>query len=95
MKTYLTENKPQIWRAVAIFADEREALLYLGASSQQVRAGYLKAFNDIFDAEEREQIKQISLQRWNGAPDAGRWSTQAELMMPNRKKAAKPELVAA
>lgn len=89
MKTYLTEAKPQIWRAVAIFDDEREALLYLGASSQQVRAGYLRAFNDVLDEEEREQIKSISLQRWNGAPDAGKWAEQCELILPTRRKLAR------
>jgi hypothetical protein len=87
--TYLTETKPQIWRAVAVFDDDREALLYLGASSQQVRAGYLRAFNDVLDEEEREMTKAISLQRWNGAPDAGKWSQQCELILPTRRKLAR------
>lgn len=97
MTSFLTESKPQIWRAVAVFDDDREALLYLGASSQQIRAGYLKAFNEVLDAEEREQVRQISLQRWNGAADAGKWSHQCDLILPTRRKAAKPvaEAVAA
>lgn len=90
IKTVLTESKPQIWRAMAIFADgEREALLYLGASSQVIRAGYLKAFNEVLDEEEREQVVSISLQRWNGAPDAGKWSEQCELIHPLRRRLAK------
>ena len=51
---YQTESKPQGWRAVAVFNDEREeCLLYLGRSSTQVRAGYVEAFLDILDEEER------------------------------------------
>ncbi len=89
MKTFLTEAKPQCWRAVAIFADEREALLYLGSSSPQIRSGYLRAFNEVLDEEEREQIVSIQLQRWHGAPDAGRWHEQCELVIPGRKNLAK------
>jgi hypothetical protein len=89
MKTFLTESKPQCWRAVAIFEDDRECLLYLGMSSPQIRAGYLKAFNEVLDEEERQQVKLISLQRWDGAPDAGKWSHQSNLTIPGRARLAK------
>lgn len=89
MKPVLTETKPQLWRAVAIFEDGQECLLYVGASSPQIRAGYLRAFHDVLDAEQREQVKAILLQRWNGAPDAGRWVEQAELSLPKQQKLAK------
>jgi hypothetical protein len=85
MSSYLTEAKPQCWRAVAIFEDRREALLFLGRSSAQVRAGYVNAFNDVLDEEERAQIRSISLQRWNGAPDAGKWLQQTTLAVPAPK----------
>jgi hypothetical protein len=88
--TYLTEEKPQCWRAVAIFEDRSERLVYLGRSSTQVRSGLAQAFFEIFeDDNEREQIKSIALQRWHGAPDAGQWQHQSNLAIPARAKLAK------
>lgn len=81
---YQTETKPQSWRAVAIFED-REMMLYLNRSSTQVRAGFRAAFLDLLDDEERDQVKSISLQRWTGAPDSGRWVHQSSLPVPTEK----------
>jgi hypothetical protein len=89
MSNYLTEAKPQGWRALAIFEDRGERLLYLGRSSTQVRNGYQTAFYEVLDDEEREQVRSISLQRWNGAPDAGRWTQQTTLTVPSAAKLAK------
>jgi hypothetical protein len=86
MPSYLTEAKPQCWRAVAIFEDGREALIYLGLSSQKIREGYGQAYFEVLDDEERAMIKTISLQRWNGAPDAGKWSQTTTLTMPTTPK---------
>ena len=44
--SYQTEAKPQCWRAVAIFDDRSDQLLYLHRSSPQVRAGYLAPYRD-------------------------------------------------
>ncbi len=77
-----TEAKPQCWRAVAVFDDRPEALLYLGRSSTQVRAGYVEAYLEVLDDEEREHVQNIALQRWHGAPDAGRWMHQTNLKVP-------------
>jgi hypothetical protein len=85
---YHTESKPQCWRALAIFEDRRERLIYVGRSTTQVRAGYAKAFLELLDDEEREQVRQITLQRWNGAPDAGRWVQQTTLTVPGATKTA-------
>lgn len=82
---YQTETKPQCWRAVAIFDDRPDFLLYLNRSSTQVRAGFRTAYFDLLDDEEREHIKAISLQRWNGAPDSGRWVHQTNLVVPTEK----------
>ncbi|MBX7106442.1 MAG: hypothetical protein K1X57_20360 [Gemmataceae bacterium] len=83
-----TEAKPQGWRAVATFNDERPAaLLYLGRSSTQVRAGYVEAYAEILDEEERETVSGIELQRWHGAPDDGRWVLQTSLRIPAGKPA--------
>jgi hypothetical protein len=86
---YYTEAKPQSWRAVAVFDDRGERLIYLGRSSTQVRAGYTDAFLKLFDEEEFEHVTTISLQRWNGAPDAGRWQQQTTLNIPATAKLAR------
>jgi hypothetical protein len=83
---YQTEAKPQGWRAVAVFDDRSERLLYLGRSSTQVRAGFTQAFFEVLDDEERELVRSISLQRWHGAPDAGRWMHQTMLTLPTVAK---------
>ena len=85
-----TESKPQGWRAVAVFDDGRsDALLFLGRSSTQVRAGFVEAFLEVLDDEEREHVESIALQRWNGAPDAGRWIQQSTLKVPAQGKVAR------
>lgn len=79
---YQTEAKPQCWRAVAVFDDRPDQLLYLNRSSTQVRAGLRTAFLEVLDEEEREHVTAIALQRWHGAPDAGRWMHQSNLPIP-------------
>ncbi len=85
---YHTESKPQGWRAVAVFDDRNDQLLYLHRSAPQVRAGVAKAFFEILDEEERDHVKSISLQRWHGAPDSGRWVHQTNLAVPSLEKVA-------
>ena len=86
---YHTEAKPQGWRAVAVFDDRGDRLLYLGRSSTQVRAGFGQAFFEVLDDEEREHVRAVSLQRWHGAPDAGRWMHQTNLTVPVKAKLAR------
>lgn len=86
MPSFLTEAKPQCWRAVAHFEDGREALLFLGMSSQKIREGYASAYFDVLEDDERAMIKSISLERWNGAPDAGKWSQTTTLNIPAASK---------
>jgi hypothetical protein len=86
---YHTEAKPQGWRALAIFDDRPDRLIYLGRSSTQVRAGFVQAYFEVLDDEEREHVRSISLQRWHGAPDAGRWIHQTNLAVPTRAKVAR------
>src|SRR5262249_28624982 len=85
---YQTEAKPQGWRAVAVFEDRPDALIYLGRSSTQVRAGFASAFFQVLDDEEREAVRSIRLERWHGAPDAGRWMQQTTLAVPMIAKVA-------
>ena len=86
---YHTEAKPQGWRAIADFDDRPECLLYVGRSSTQVRANFGESFFDLLDDEERDHVRSISLQRWQGAPDSGRWLNQTNLTVPTRAKLAR------
>jgi len=86
---YQTEAKPQGWRAMALFDDRGDRLIYLGRSSTQVRAGFAQAFFDVLDEEERDHVRSISLQRWHGASDAGRWLHQTNLAVPTKAKLAR------
>ena len=86
---YQTEAKPQGWRAVAVFDDRSDRLIYLGRSSTQVRANFAQAFFEVLDDEEREHVLSVSLQRWHGAPDAGRWVHQTNLNVPLKAKLAR------
>jgi hypothetical protein len=86
---YHTEAKPQGWRAIAIFDDRPECLLYVGRSSTQVRANFGESFLDLLDDEERDHVRSISLQRWQGAPDSGHWIHQTNLTVPVKAKLAR------
>jgi hypothetical protein len=83
---YQTEAKPQCWRAVVVFDDRPEMLLYLNRSSPQVRAGYRAAYLELLDEEERGHVQSVSMQRWQGAPDSGRWVHQSDLPVPLKEK---------
>ncbi|HEV3257872.1 MAG TPA: hypothetical protein VG013_13385 [Gemmataceae bacterium] len=79
---YRHESKLQRWRALAVFEDGSECLVYLGRSSGQVRGGYAAAYADIFDGDERDQVRRVVLQLWEGAADEGRWVEQSALPVP-------------
>ena len=77
-----TESKAQGWRAVAVFDDRPDALIFVGRSSTQVRQEYAAAFLELLDDEEREHVTTVQLQQWSGAPDAGRWVLKNTLKVP-------------
>ena len=52
--SYPTEARPQGWRALAVFEDHTEQLLYLGRSTTQVRAGYAAAYEEMLDEDEED-----------------------------------------
>ena len=56
---YQTEEKPQGWRAVAVFEDRGERLIYLGRSSTQVRTGFAQAYFEVLDDEERDHVRSM------------------------------------
>lgn len=80
-----TESKAQGWRALAVLDGTAEALLFVGRSSTQVRAGYAEAFAELFEDDEKERTTAIKLQQWQGTPDAGKWLDKAELRLPAPK----------
>ena len=77
-----TETKAQGWRAIVVYKDHSEALIFVGRSSTQVRGNYAGAFNELLQDDEKENVSLIRLQQWQGAPDAGKWIDKAELRMP-------------
>jgi hypothetical protein len=81
-----TEEKAQGWRALAVMTNGKESLLFVGRSSKQVRDEYTAAFQELLEDDEQESVREIQLQQWQGAPDAGRWQTKAELRNPLRVK---------
>jgi hypothetical protein len=42
----------------------------------------------VLDDEERDHVRSVSLQRWHGAADAGRWMHQSNLSLPTKAKLA-------
>jgi hypothetical protein len=82
-----TESKAQGWRAIAVFDDRGDALIFVGRSSTQVRQEYAESFQEYLDDEEREHVTTIQLQQWSGAPDAGRWIHKSNLKVPAPVKA--------
>src|SRR5207302_10636830 len=84
MRQYRGETKLQGWRALAVYEDGSECLLFLGRSTTQVRSGYGLAFAELLTDEERARVRSISLQCWDGAPDEGRWVVKGTLTIPVR-----------
>jgi hypothetical protein len=85
---YPSESKIRGWRAVAVFADGSECLLYLGRSTTQVRAGYAAAFREVLNTEEQAGVQTISLECWQGVPDAGTWMQKSALAIPTEPSVA-------
>ncbi|MFO0825341.1 MAG: hypothetical protein U0792_19850 [Gemmataceae bacterium] len=81
-----TESKAQGWRAVAVFDDRPDALIFVGRSSTHVRQEYVEAYLELLDDEERGHVSSIQLQQWSGAPDAGRWVLKNTLKVPTNAK---------
>jgi hypothetical protein len=86
-----SEAKFQGWRAVAVFKDGGEGLLYVGRSTTHVRTGYAAAYVELLDAEERAYVSRISLQCWEGAADQGRWVAKTALPVPTCTPSHKTE----
>ena len=80
---YQTEAKPQSWRRRGrVRRSPRSAAVSQPLGHAQVREGFRKAYFDLLDDEQRGHVHHISLQRWQGAPDSGRWQHQSNLAVP-------------
>ena len=79
---YQSEVRPRSWRAIAVFDDLEERLLFVGRSRREIQANYSHAFCEILDEEERGHVRSIFLQRWQSTSTSGRWFNQAELDLP-------------
>ncbi len=82
-----TESKFQTWRALAVFEDGAECLLFVGRSTTHVRAAYAVACAEVLDEEEHARVREVKLQSWRGAADQGRWVLMGTLPVPSRKPA--------
>jgi len=89
------EEKAQGWRALAVYANGDEVLLFVGRSSTQVRAGFEDSFKEQLLDDEQESVVRIRLQQWQGAPDAGKWHDKSDLRNPLVKDKEKLARVAA
>ena len=87
----LSESKAQGWRAIAVPEDGSEALVMIGMSSAQIRAGYVAALQEMLEEEPDGVacVTDIRLEQWYGAPDAGRWTHKNTLRIPDKAKLAK------
>jgi hypothetical protein len=70
------------WRAVAHAYYGDQHLIYMGSSMEQVRKNYPGAFYEILQGGEQMGINRITLEKWNGKPDSGFWSTQDVMKVP-------------
>lgn len=77
-----TESKAQGWRAVAVFEDGTEGIVYVGRSSTHVRQEYVEAYLEAVRDEEWDDATTIRMEQWSGAPDAGRWVHKSNLKVP-------------
>lgn len=78
----LRETKFQTWRALALSEAGKEHLIVLGNSSEQVKRNYAQAFSEVLTVDEQSVICKISLEKWNGVADCGKWANQDFLKVP-------------
>ena len=71
----------QNWRAVAHLR-RKEALIILGQSQFQVTNTYQEAFLEVVHPDLQATCEGISLQKWQGQPERGRWINVATLRIP-------------
>ncbi len=70
------------WRAVGLTGCGEQHLLYMGTSQEQVKKNFPGSFYEILTPDEQHDMIRIVLEKWNGAPDRGFWSTHESLKIP-------------
>lgn len=83
---------PSTWRAVAVFDDRPDQLVYMGESSGSVRVAIPHAFEEVLDDEERLHCIAISLQGWHGNLHLGKWYHHSDLTVPGKSKLVRRRL---
>lgn len=72
----------QDWRAIAKFGNGKEALVVLGATQFQVSQTYQESFLEIIHPDIQSVCTGITLQRWKGEPQRGKWVDVGALRLP-------------
>ena len=82
---YQTETKPQLWRAVAVFEDRPDQLIYLNRSNTQVVAATAPP---TWNCSMKRNASMSAPCRCSAGkrPDSGRWVHQANLIVPNQER---------
>lgn len=75
------------WRAVGHTARGEQHLLYIGISAEQVKKNYSGPFYEVLTVEEQSAIRRVTLEKWNGKPDSGKWTINDNLRVPRVHKA--------
>ena len=70
------------WRAVAHAYYGAQHLIYMGSSMEQVRKNYPGSFYEILQNGEQMSINRITLEKWSGKPELGRWVVNDNLKVP-------------
>lgn len=74
------------YRALAVSDDGKESLIYLGVNTAHVRDNYASPWHELFDPEAQQEVTKISLQKWFGSPNFGRWVDQDILTIPKSRQ---------
>ena len=82
MSKQMTESRLQGWRALAIGKDNKEHLIFVGMSYEQVKRNYSVSFAELLTEEEQMNIQTIQMQRWSGTADRGKWVSQDVIKIP-------------
>lgn len=78
------------WRAVGHTGKNTEILLYFGISAEQVKKNYSGPFYDNLTVEEQMSIRRVTLEKWNGKPNSGKWVINDTLKVPRVHKTPAP-----
>lgn len=70
------------WKAVAHSKTGDQHLVYMGHSIDNVKKNLAESFHEILTLEEQDNIIRISLERWVGPANRGKWVYHESLKIP-------------